>query len=244
MFLCVIVFINIIMANYLIIGGSSGIGKQVVANLNSLGHRVYATYNTHPLQASSLDVSYHPLNVLGEAINLDFLPDSIDGLVYCPGSISLRPFSRILPSDFLADFDLQVVGAIKIIQSVLPKLKLGSNPAIILYSTVAVQLGLNFHTQVAISKGAIEGFTRSLAAELAPTIRVNCIAPSLTDTPLAASLLNSEQKMEANALRHPLKRVGTVNDIADMTAFLLSEKATWITGQIFHVDGGMSSIKL
>lgn len=242
--MCVIVLIKLFMANYLIIGGSSGIGKQVVGNLSAAGHRVYATYNRNPLTESNIQVSYHSLNVLEDAINLDFLPDSIDGLVYCPGSISLRPFSRIMPPDFVADFNLQVVGAIKIIQAVLPKLKLGNHPSIILYSTVAVQLGLNFHTQVAISKGAIEGFTKSLAAELAPTIRVNCIAPSLTDTPLAASLLNSEQKMEANALRHPLKRVGTANDIADMTGFLLSDKSTWITGQIFHVDGGMSSIKL
>jgi NAD(P)-dependent dehydrogenase (short-subunit alcohol dehydrogenase family) len=105
-------------------------------------------------------------------------------------------------------------------------------------------LGLNFHTQVAASKGAVEGLTKALSAELAPNIRVNCIAPSLTDTPLAASLLNSEQKMEANALRHPLKRVGTVNDISEMACFLLSDKSSWITGQILHVDGGMSSIKM
>ena len=182
--------------------------------------------------------------MLDESLSLDFLPESIDGLVYCPGAISLRPFARIKPEEYISDFNLQVIGAIKVIQSSLTKLKLGKNPAIILYSTIAVQMGLNFHTQVAISKGAIEGLTRSLAAELAPTIRVNSIAPSLTDTPLAASLLNSEQKLEANALRHPLKRVGMASDIANMTEFLLSDKSTWITGQIFHVDGGMSSVKL
>jgi NAD(P)-dependent dehydrogenase (short-subunit alcohol dehydrogenase family) len=102
---------------------------------------------------------------------------------------------------------------------------------------------LPFHTQVAASKGAIEGLTRALAAEYAPAIRVNCIAPSLTDTPLAAFLLNTEQKKEVNALRHPLKRIGNAKDIANMAAFLLSEKASWITGQILHVDGGMSSLK-
>jgi NAD(P)-dependent dehydrogenase (short-subunit alcohol dehydrogenase family) len=139
---------------------------------------------------------------------------------------------------------LQVGGAIKVIQAVLPALKNSGNASIILFSTVAVQLGLNFHTQVSVSKGAIEGLTKALSAELAPSIRVNCIAPSLTDTPLAASLLNTEQKVEANALRHPLKRIGKVNDISEMACFLLSNKSSWITGQVMHVDGGMSAIKL
>ena len=125
----------------------------------------------------------------------------------------------------------------------LPRLKKSGNASIVLFSTVAVQSGLPFHTQVAASKGALEGLTKALAAELAPTIRVNCIAPSLTDTPLAASLLNTEQKKEAIALRHPLKRIGTAGDIANMASFLLSPKASWITGQILHVDGGMSSLK-
>ncbi len=232
------------MGTYLIIGGSSGIGASVVGQLVNEGHRVFATYNSHPQATENAAVSYHPLNVLDENIQLDFLPEIIDGLVYCPGAISLRPFARIKPEEFSADFNLQVIGAVKIIQAALPKLKLGTHPSIVLYSTVAVQVGLNFHTQVAISKGAIEGLTRSLAAELAPTIRVNCIAPSLTDTPLAASLLNSEQKVEANALRHPLKRVGTAMDIANMTIFLLSEKSSWTTGQILHVDGGMSTLKV
>jgi NAD(P)-dependent dehydrogenase (short-subunit alcohol dehydrogenase family) len=126
----------------------------------------------------------------------------------------------------------------------LPRLKKAENASIVLFSTLAVQTGLNFHTQVAASKGAIEGLTKSLAAEFAPKIRVNCIAPSLTNTPLAASLVNTDQKMDASAQRHPLKRIGTTADIANMAAFLLSEKASWITGQILHVDGGMSSLKV
>ena len=165
------------------------------------------------------------------------------GIIYCPGSINLRPFERIKPADFINDFNLQVVGAIKTIQAVIPKLKNSENATIILFSTVAVQTGLPFHSQVSASKGAIEGLTKALAAEYAPKIRVNCIAPSLTDTPLAASLLNSDQKREANALRHPLKRIGTTQDIANMAEFLLSNKASWITGQIMHVDGGISSLK-
>ncbi len=231
------------MANYLIIGGSSGIGQQIVTQLTSEGHQVYTTYNTHPIEPVNSNTITQQLNVLDETLNFDFLPETIDGLVYCPGAINLRPFARITAADFIQDYNLQVVGVIKTIQAVLPKLKASNGASIVLFSTVAVQLGLNFHTQVAASKGAIEGLTRALSAELAPSIRVNCIAPSLTDTPLAASLLNSEQKMEANAQRHPLKRVGTVQDISEMACFLLSNKTSWMTGQVLHVDGGMGNIK-
>jgi NAD(P)-dependent dehydrogenase (short-subunit alcohol dehydrogenase family) len=231
------------MENYLIIGGSSGIGQELANQLAAAGKQVYATYNRkEPVQQNST-IRYYPLNVLDETISVDFLPEELSGLVYCPGSISLRPFERIKPADFEADFKLQVVGAVKLIQMVLPRLKKAANASIVLFSTVAVQTGLPFHTQIAASKGAIEGLTKALAAELAPKIRVNCIAPSLTDTPLAASLLNTEQKVEANAQRHPLKRIGTAADIANMAGFLLSEKTSWITGQILHVDGGMSAIK-
>ena len=132
---------------------------------------------------------------------------------------------------------------IKTIQGIVSRLKSTENASIVLFSTVAVQTGLPFHTQVAASKGALEGLTKALAAEYAPKIRVNCIAPSLTDTPLAASLVNSDQKREANAQRHPLKRVGTVQDISEMACFLLSNKTSWITGQVLHVDGGMGNIK-
>ena len=132
------------------------------------------------------------MNVLDEHIAFDFLPETLNGVIYCPGSINLRPFERIKPADFISDYNLQVVGAIKTIQAVAPKLKNSDNAAILLFSTVAVQVGLPFHSQVAASKGAIEGLTKALAAEYAPKIRINCIAPSLTDTPLAASLLNLE----------------------------------------------------
>lgn len=231
------------MGNYLVVGASSGMGKAIAAQLVNEGHQVFATYHSHPMEAMP-NISSHALNVLDEVLDFSFLPASLDGLVYCPGAISLRPFARIQATDFTQDFNLQVVGAIKTIQAALPALKTSGNASVVLFSTVAVQLGLNFHTQVAVSKGAIEGLTKALSAELAPTIRVNCIAPSLTDTPLAASLLNSEQKVEANAQRHPLKRVGTAQDMSEMTCFLLSHKSSWITGQILHVDGGMSSIKL
>lgn len=231
------------MANYLIIGGSSGIGLSLANLLAGEGLNVYTTYNTHPIQSDNDLIRYHSLNVLDENVTLDFLPEILNGVIYCPGSINLRPFDRIKAADFIVDYHLNVGGAVKIIQAVLPRLKKSTNASITLFSTVAVQNGLPFHSQVAASKGAIEGLTKALAAELAPAIRVNCIAPSLTDTPLAAGLLNTDQKREANSLRHPLKKIGMAQDIANMAAYLISEKAGWITGQVIHVDGGMSTIK-
>ena len=230
------------MANYLIIGASSGIGKKLSEQLSESGHQIYGTYFKNEIQSDNDRIQLHPLNVLDETISLDFIPESLTGVIYCPGSINLRPFERIKPADFINDYNLQVVGAIKTIQAVASKLKTSENAAIILFSTVAVQKGLPFHSQVSASKGAIEGLTKALAAEYAPIIRVNCIAPSLTDTPLATSLLNSDQKREANAERHPLKRIGIPEDIANMVEFLLSSKASWITGQIIHVDGGFSTL--
>lgn len=230
------------MANYLIIGGSSGIGKALAEQLATEGHQVYATYKDHP--TDSTYIHYHPLDVLADSLPLDFLPDIVDGIVYCPGSINLKPFHRIKPAAFVEDFQLQVVGAIKVIQAVLPKLKKSSQASIVLFSTVAVQMGFPFHTQVATSKGAIEGLTKALAADFAPTVRVNCIAPSLTDTPLAGNLLNSDAKRDANAKRNPMKKVGTPTDVANAVAYLLSDKSSWVTGQIFSIDGGMSTLKV
>lgn len=231
------------MPAYLIIGASSGIGAKLAQLLADGGHTVYATYYKHEPEIGTACARYQYFNVHDETFPSDFLPDTLDGLVYCPGSINLRPFERIKPADFVAEFKLQVAGAITVIQAVMPKLKKAEHGSIVLFSTVAVQTGFPFHAQVSASKGAIEGLTRALAAEFAPKIRVNCIAPSLTDTPLASALLNSDQKREANALRHPLKKLGTPANIAEMASFLLSEKSSWITGQVLHVDGGLSSIK-
>lgn len=231
------------MKNYLVIGGSSGIGQSTAQKLAAEGHQVYATYCKNSIQATQQGLEYHFLDVLEEDIDTSFLPDVLDGVVYCPGSINLKPFARIKPENFVADLNLQVIGAIKVLQSVLPKLKKSETASIVFFSTVAAQLGFNFHSQVSVSKGAIEGLSHALSAELAPKIRVNCIAPSLTDTPLAAKLLSSEEKKEANAQKHPLKKIGTPEDIAESALFLLSEKSSWITGQVFHVDGGMSSIR-
>lgn len=232
------------MSNFLIIGAGSGIGKAIADQLLTEGHSIYATFNSNPIVVTHPNLHVQQLNVLEELPALDFLPATLDGFVYCPGTIHLRPFNRIKPEEFVHDFNIQVTGCIKIIQAVLPRLKNATQASMVFFSSIAAQVGLNFHTQVAVSKAAIEGLTRSLAAELTPTIRVNCIAPSLTNTPLAAGLLNTDQKKEANAQRHPLKRIGEASDIANMATFLLSDKAGWITGQVMHVDGGMSAIKL
>ena len=232
------------MENYLIIGVSSGIGKALAIRLANNGHQVYGTFNKNKTYPVHPLINCFQLDILDEAFEFDFLSEILDGVIYCPGSINLKSFERIKPADFTNDYNLQVVGAIKTIQGVASKLKKSENAAIILFSTVAVQIGIPFHSQVSASKGAIEGLTKALAAEYAPKIRVNCIAPSLTDTPLAADLLNSEQKKQANAQRHPLKRIGTTDDIVNMVEFLLSSKGSWITGQIMHVDGGISTLKI
>ena len=219
----------------LIIGGDSAIGKIVASQLVAEGHQVVTTTRRNSDQdqlffdAESNDPFNH-----NEA--------SLDGLVYLPGTINLKPFSRLSMDDFLNDFQVNLLGAVNVIQQVLPALKKQPKASIVLFSTVAVSKGLPYHTSTAAAKGAVEGFARALAAELAPKIRVNVIAPSLTDTPLAAKLLANEQRRTASAERHPLHRIGEPQDVATMVSFLLTEKSDWITGQVFAVDGGMSSI--
>lgn len=232
------------MKNYLIIGGSTGIGEAIVEKLHAeIDATIFATYFNHSKESGDQLHFFHH-NVLEDRLDVAMLPAEIHGFVYCPGAIVLKPFQRLTENEILADYRLQVVGAINTIQAVLPNLNASKGASIVLFSTVAVQHGFNFHAQVALSKGAIEGLTRSLASEFAPTIRVNCIAPSLSDTPLAARLLSTQEKRDANAAWHPLKRIGTPSDSAELAVFLLSDKATWMTGQIIHVDGGMSSIKM
>lgn len=228
------------MKNYLIIGASSGTGKELAELLTLSGHSVFGTFYSND---ESEKANFHHLNVFDQNYDLSFLPESLDGLVYCPGSIDLKPFNRMKTDDLLSDINLQVVGAVKVIQAVLPKLKASGKASIVLFSTVAVQTGFPFHSQVAISKGAIEGLTKALAAEFAPSIRVNAIAPSITNTPLAGKLLSSDEKIVANGNRHPMKRIGATKDLAEMAAFLISDKSSWISGQILHVDGGISTLR-
>lgn len=228
--------------NIAVIGASKGIGLALVQKLAHQGHQVFATYSQTLPTFEHQNVKWQSYSV-AEGQHLE-IPEELDGLVYCPGTISLKPFNRFSAQDFLADYQLQVIGATQAIQATLPALKKSAQASVVLFSTVAVQQGLPFHSLVSASKGALEGLTRALAAEFAPKIRVNAIAPSLTNTPLAENLLNSDAKREANAARHPLKRVGEPTDIANMAAFLLSDEASWLSGQILHVDGGISTLRV
>lgn len=230
------------MRNYVIIGGSSGIGLELVSMLEKENANVIATYNNNIVQDRQ-NVKYFKFDVKTDVLNIEDFPEEIHGLAYCPGSINLKPFHRFKDEDFIDDFKLQVLGATKIIQLLLPKIKKSQDSSILLFSTIAVQFGFNFHSQVAISKGAIEGLTRSLAAELSPNIRVNAIAPSLTKTNLANRFLNTEEKIDLQSKKHPLKKLGEVKDIAEAAVYLLTPKSSWVTGQILHVDGGYSTIK-
>lgn len=230
------------MKNIVLIGGSYGIGLAIAQALQYESNLFIASRSFDP--SHELRATHLPFDALTDMLDLSLLPDQIDGLVYLPGSINLRPFKGIKPEAFEADWQINFLSMVKVVQSLLPKLTAAEQSSIVLYSTVAVQLGMPFHTSVAASKGAIEGFARAFAAEYAPKIRINVIAPSLTDTPLADKFLNSDEKKEKAALRNPMKKVGTPEDIAQATLFLLSQKSNWITGQILHVDGGMSNLSI
>ncbi len=231
------------MSNFVVIGASSGIGFALAEELVRSGHQVFATYRRNN-QAPTGVAGWHYLDVLDPNPDFGFLPKQIDGLVFCPGAVNLKPFARTKPEDFVADYQLQVVGAVKVVQACLAGLKESPNAAIVLFSTIAVQVGFPFHSLVSASKGALEGLTRAWAAELAPRIRVNCVAPSITDTPLAGNLLNTPEKKEGHAQRHPLKKIGEPADLAKAAAFLLSSQSSWMTGQIVHVDGGLSNLRV
>jgi len=228
------------MKNILIIGGSYGIGRALAQELQH-SNKVYIASRTNE-NLSGLEVTYIPFDATTDTLDLQQLPAVLDGLVYCPGSINLRPFRGLKPEAFEADMQINFFGLVKVIQTVLPNLTASEQASIVLFSSVAATMGMPFHTSVAASKGAIEGFAKALAAEYAPKIRVNVIAPSLTDTPLAEKFLSTDEKKEKSALRHPMKRVGTPQDSAAMAEFLLSAKSSWISGQVFPVDGGMSTL--
>ena len=191
---------------------------------------------------AEMNVTHIPFDALTDTLDTTQLPDVIHGFVYCPGSINLRPFRGLKIETFEADMQINFISMVKVIQSILPNLSAAEQSSIVLFSSIAASMGMPFHTSVAAAKGAIEGFAKALAAEYAPKIRVNVIAPSLTDTPLAEKFLSNDEKKEKSGLRHPLKRVGTTEDMAQMASFLLSDKSSWISGQIFHVDGGMSTL--
>ena len=231
--------------NILLIGASSGIGLATALVLSKLNVNLFtASRHLSPeLEAlNTTHITYDATQPVGTSF--DALPDVLHGVVYCPGSIKLRPFERIPTEDFQADFDLNVMGAVRVLQAIMKRLKKAQGASVVLFSTVAADTGMSFHTSIATAKAAVEGLTRALAAEYAASgVRVNCIAPSLTNTPLAAALLNSPEKAEAGAKRHPLQRIGQPDDLAYTAAFLLSDHSSFVTGQTLAVDGGMGKLK-
>ncbi len=228
--------------NILIIGGSSGIGLALAELISPNNNTYIASRSKESL--SHLNLNHITFDVTTDELDVSQLPEKLDGFVYCPGSINLRPFKGLKTEAFINDFEINVMGAVKSLKAVLNLLNSGENASVVFFSTVAVQTGMPFHSSIAASKGAIEGLTRSLAAEFAPKIRVNAIAPSIVNTPLASKFLNNEAKLEKANERHPLGRVGSAKEIAQATIFLLGEESSWMTGRILQLDGGIGNLKI
>ncbi|SHL75047.1 SDR family NAD(P)-dependent oxidoreductase [Flavobacterium saccharophilum] len=227
------------MKKIVIIGGSKGIGSAIL--LQQLEQNL--VYN---ISRSTPDISHPNLVHFDVDVLCDILPDieSIDTLIYCPGSINLKPILSLSIDDFRDDFEINVIGAVKVIQKYLPVLKKGDNPSIVLFSTVAVKLGMPFHASIAVAKGGIEGLVKSLGAELASVVRINAIAPTITETSLSASILRNDRMKENMIERHPMKDYLKPQEVAEMADFLISDKAQSISGQIFQMDYGLVSFKL
>lgn len=228
------------MKNILLIGGSHGIGLSIVKELQET-HKIFVASRTDE-SLSHKNVTHIEFDATKDKLDVSKLPEKLDGFVYCPGSINLKPFKVMGLDTIKEDMELNFFSMVKVVKEVISKMDEGSS--MVFFSTIAVGTGMPFHTSVAAAKGAIEGFAKSMAAEYAPKIRVNVIAPSLVDTPLASRLLNNEKKRESMDERHPLKRVGTPEDIANSAVFLLSDKSTWVTGQVLGVDGGLSTLNI
>ncbi len=228
------------MSHYLILGASSKIAAQTAQNLQSLGHTVTGI-STKPQQADYdrfIQVSAYAAGQLPE------LSEPVNGLVYFPGTILLKPFRSISEADFLNDFNINCLGAVAAIKQYFVSMKKSGNGSVVLISSVAAQTGMPFHSSIAMAKGALESLTRSLAAEFAPDIRVNCVAPSLTATPLSEKFINTPEKMEAIQKKNPLKKIGEPTDVANAVTYLLTPASAWVTGQVLAVDGGMGALRV
>jgi 3-oxoacyl-[acyl-carrier protein] reductase len=217
----------------LLIGGNSGIGAALGDSLQAGGWKVHQAHRS----------GEHALNILDEQPAFPVIDGPLHGLVYLPGSINLKPFASLKVSDFRSDLEINLLGAVKVLQHYHKALLASGDASVVLFSTVAVGTGMAFHASVAAAKGAVEGLVRSLAAEWAPSIRVNAVAPSLTDTPMAVRLLRNDTQREASARRHPLGRIGQPGDVAAAAHYLLSPGAAWVSGQVLHVDGGMGALR-
>ena len=227
------------MKNIVIIGGSKGIGNAIL--LQQLETNLVHNISRNAPEVVHPNLIHYSLDVLQ-----DTLPDigNIDTLIYCPGSINLKPITSLSIDDFRNDFEINVIGAVKTIQKYLPILKKGTNPSIILFSTVAAKLGMSFHASIATAKAGVEGLVKSLGAELASVVRINAIAPTITETSLSATILRNDRMKENMIERHPMKGYLKPEEVAHMAEFLISEKAKSISGQVFEMDYGIVSFKM
>ena len=234
---------NLMSKHYVVIGGSRGIGLGIVERLAAAGNTVSVYSRTAGKLESIANVSHTVLDVLSDDISADIFPELIDGFAYCPGSFNAKSIRGLSVELLRADFEVNVVGAVKTVKACLGGLKKSQSGSALFFSTVAVTRGMNAHASIAASKGAIEGLTKTLAAELSPKVRVNCIAPALTQTSLMEKFFTDPEKIAALGAKYPLKRTGTVDDLAAAACFLLGDDSRWVTGQTLGVDGGMSTVQ-
>ena len=226
------------MKNIVIIGGTKGIGKAIVSE-------VVDNNNVLCLSRNQTDFSHDNYTFHNFDALVDDYPDfeSVDCLIYCPGSINLKPISTLSLDDFRNDFELNVIGAVRAIKKYLNLLKKSGSASILLFSTVATKLGMPYHASVSVAKSGIDGLVKTLGSELAPKVRINAIAPTITNTELASKILRNDKVIENMVERHPLKKILSSNEVAKMASFLISEDASSISGQIFNMDAGIVSFK-
>ncbi|MFT5251444.1 MAG: 3-oxoacyl-[acyl-carrier protein] reductase [Flavobacteriales bacterium] len=227
------------MKNIVIVGGSKGIGSAIL--LQQLENNYIYNISRNAPDITHPNLKHFPVDILQ-----DDLPqiENVDTIIYCPGSINLKPIGNLSIDDFRSDFEINVIGAVKTIQKYLPALKKGTNPSIVLFSTVAVKLGMPFHASIATAKAGVEGLVKTLGAEFASTIRVNAIAPTITETSLSANILRNDRMKDMMIERHPMKGYLKPSEVADMADFLISEKAKSISGQVFEMDYGIVTFKI
>lgn len=229
--------------NILIVGGNSGIGSACIKPL-AKSNQIYSLTRSGNIDAPVENVNYYIGDVCNAELDYSFLPQELHSVIYCPGSINLKPFPSLASEDFERDFKINVIGFTNVVKASIQALKNSENASVVSFSTVAVRQGMRFHASVAAAKGGMEGLVRSLAAEYAACgIRFNSIAPSLVNTPLASQLTKSASRLETISKRHPLNRIGEANEIASLVKFLISDDSSWMTGQILNIDGGLSAIK-
>ena len=227
------------MKTIIIVGGSKGIGEAIVKKL-------IPNYLIINLSRSKPHIELQNLKHYNCDVLSDELPaiERADGLIYCPGSINLKPFKRLSLDDFRTDFEINVIGAVRSIQAYAPALVQSENGSIVLFSTVATAMGMPFHASVSTAKSAVEGLMKSVAADLAPKVRVNAIAPTITQTDLAAKLLRNERMIENTIQRHPLKKFLDPSEVAAMAEYLISNGSKSVSGQVFKLDCGIVSLKI